>query len=109
MVAIPELDGADRPDGVRRPRRLDRRACTGCERRCAFPSAERGRDMQVCSERAETLAARVAQLVELRRARARRTQGRASCCSTSRRTPATSGTAAYLSVFESLLQHAARR
>ncbi len=66
MVAIPELDGATGPmvfggrsDGAGA-------ACTAATRMHLRPS-EIGGEMHVCSERAEMLAARVAQLVALRR------------------------------------------
>ncbi|WP_010162316.1 magnesium chelatase subunit H [Sphingomonas sp. PAMC 26617] len=68
MIAIPELDGGTVPmvfggrsDGSDTP-------CTGCTRGCVFPPASEVRAMQTCSERAEMLAARVANLIALRRA-----------------------------------------
>jgi magnesium chelatase subunit H len=68
MVAIPELDGGTVPmvfggrsDGSATP-------CTGCTRGCVFPANGQVRAMQPCTERAETLAARVLKLVQLRRA-----------------------------------------
>ncbi len=68
MIAIPELDGGTVPmvfggrsDGSATP-------CTGCQRGCVFPSGGQVRAMQPCSERAETLAARVLKLIDLRRA-----------------------------------------
>jgi magnesium chelatase subunit H len=68
MIAIPELDGGTVPmvfggrsDGSATP-------CTGCQRRCTFPAASEVRAMQSCSERAETLAARTAKIIALRRA-----------------------------------------
>jgi magnesium chelatase subunit H len=66
MVAIPELDGATGPavfggrsDGSNEP-------CTGCSRHCVFPAAK-GRDMHSCPERAETLASRVEKIIALRK------------------------------------------
>ncbi|POA46211.1 hypothetical protein C1884_31415, partial [Pseudomonas sp. GW460-R15] len=38
------------------------------QRRCTFPAASEVRAMQSCSERAETLAARTAKIIALRRA-----------------------------------------
>ena len=67
MVAIPELDGAivptifgGRSDGSANP-------CTGCSRRCTFPTGGLSREMLSCPERAEALAGKVAKLVALRR------------------------------------------
>ncbi len=69
MIAIPELDGGTVPmvfggrsDGSEAP-------CTGCGRGCTFPATGAVRAMQSCVERAEMLAARVAKLIALRRAR----------------------------------------
>ncbi len=101
MVAIPELDGSTGPMVFGGRSSATGRACEGCDRRCVFPTAEQARDMQVCSERAERLAARVSRLVDLRRTpRAERRVGvvlfnyppNAANC----------GTAAFLAVFESL-------
>jgi magnesium chelatase subunit H len=57
MVAIPELDGSTGPI-VFGGRTSGGGTCTGCVRSCVFPAAEASRDMHVCSERAEVLAAR---------------------------------------------------
>ncbi len=101
MVAIPELDGSTGPMVFGGRSSATGRACEGCDRRCVFPTAEQARDMQVCSERAERLAARVSKLVELRRTpRSERRLGvvlfnyppNAANC----------GSAAFLSVFQSL-------
>lgn len=67
MVTLPELDGATNPT-VFGGRCADGRVCRGCKRECAFPEGQ-PRAMQVCAERAEALAARVAKLVSLRRAK----------------------------------------
>ena len=99
MVAIPELDGCDRPDGLRRratpPARLHRL-------RAPARSPATCRDMHVCTERADDAG------------RARRQAGRAAphASAPSARSPivlfnfppnaGNTGTAAYLSVFESL-------
>ncbi|WP_316203271.1 magnesium chelatase subunit H [Bradyrhizobium sp. SZCCHNS3051] len=85
MVAIPELDGAVRP--------------TVFGGRSAV--ADAGRDMASLPERAAQLAARVARLVELRRsARAERKLG--VVLFNFPPNGGSAGTAAYLSVFESL-------
>ena len=100
MVSIPELDGATGPavfggrsDGTSAP-------CTGCARGCTFPPSQ-ARDMHVCPERAERLAARVERLVTLRRARP---QDRRIAIVLFNFPPnaGNTGTAAYLSVFASL-------
>jgi magnesium chelatase subunit H len=103
MVAIPELDGAAGPmvyggrsDGAGMP-------CTGCERGCTFARAEIGGDMHVCSERAEMLAARTARLIDMRRAE-RRERKVAIVLFNFPPNAGNTGTAAYLSVFESLHQ-----
>ena len=56
-----------RPDGLRRPRRRSRRACTGCDARLHLRAAPSAHDMHTCTERADMLAARVGKLVDLRR------------------------------------------
>ena len=101
MVAIPELDGATGPivfggrsDGAGG-------TCTGCERGCSFPPDDRLRGMHSCVERAEMLASRIAKLVTLRRSE--RAQRRLGIVVFNFPPNAGSvGSAAYLSVFESL-------
>ncbi len=103
MVAIPELDGATGPtlfggrsDGAGE-------TCTGCARGCVFPRDDRQRAMQSCAERADMLAARVAKLVALRRStRAGRRVG--VVLFNFPPNAGSVGSAAYLSVFESLRQ-----
>jgi magnesium chelatase subunit H len=101
MVAIPELDGAAGPmvyggrsDGAGVP-------CTGCERACTFERSEIGGEMHVCSERAEMLASRTARLVAMRRSEK---QDRKVAIVLFNFPPnaGNTGTAAFLSVFESL-------
>ena len=101
MVAIPELDGAAGPmvyggrsDGAGI-------ACTGCERACTFARSEIGGEMQVCSERAEMLASRTARLVAMRRSE-RRDRKVAIVLFNFPPNAGNTGTAAFLSVFESL-------
>ncbi len=101
MVAIPELDGATgpmvfggRPGGAGV-------TCTGCEHACTFGAAHSAADMQSCPERARTLAARVDKLIAMRRAlRAERKV--AVVLFNFPPNAGNTGTAAYLSVFESL-------
>ncbi|MEO0819138.1 MAG: cobaltochelatase subunit CobN, partial [Pseudomonadota bacterium] len=100
MVAIPELDGATNPlvyggrsDGAGLP-------CQGCERHCIF-GRETARDMHACQERAERLACRVRRLVRLRE-RAVADRRVAVVLFNFPPNAGATGTAAYLSVFESL-------
>lgn len=101
MVAIPELDGATSPMIFGGRSDSAGATCTGCHRACVFPPSDKGRDMQTCVERAETLAARVDKLVSLRRAqRAERKVG--VVLFNFPPNAGNTGTAAHLSVFESL-------
>ena len=100
MVAIPELDGATNPMVFGGRSDSAGGTCTGCERGCSFPM-DGARAMHSCVERAEMLAARVAKLVALRRAeRADRNVG--IVLFNFPPNAGNTGTAAYLSVFESL-------
>ena len=67
MVAIPELDGATSPMVYGGRAAAGTHECHGCERQCKFEAATSARDMNICSERTDMLAARVARLVALRR------------------------------------------
>jgi magnesium chelatase subunit H len=101
MVAIPELDGATGPTVFGGRADTSGEACTGCERRCTFHSADETRAMHVCIDRSEMLAARVDRLIHLRRAeRAQRKVG--IVIFNFPPNAGNSGTAAYLSVFQSL-------
>jgi magnesium chelatase subunit H len=101
MVAIPELDGATgpmvfggRPGGAGV-------TCTGCEHACTFKASDSAADMHSCPERALMLAARISRLVAMRRAsRAERKVG--IVLFNFPPNAGNTGTAAYLSVFESL-------
>ena len=98
MVALPELDGAT--GSIVIGGRADHgTTCTGCARRCTF--ADDNRRMQVCPERAEQLAARVDKLVRLKRS-ARASRKLAITLFNFPPNSGSVGTAAYLSVFESL-------
>ncbi|MBA4038060.1 MAG: magnesium chelatase subunit H, partial [Bradyrhizobium sp.] len=101
MVAIPELDGAAGPmvyggrsDGAGVP-------CTGCERACIFSRSDVAGEMHVCGERADMLASRTARLVAMRRAE-RRDRKVAIVLFNFPPNAGNTGTAAFLSVFESL-------
>jgi magnesium chelatase subunit H len=101
MVAIPEIDGATSPTVFAGRASGGKTACRGCARGCRFEASESGNRMMPCIDRIERLAERVARLVALRRTpREERRLGivlfgfppNAGAI----------GTAAYLSVFESL-------
>jgi len=101
MIAIPELDGGTVPmvfggrsDGSKTP-------CTGCTRGCTFPATGAVRAMESCPERADMLAARVAKLIELRRAREAERRVAIVLFNFPPNAGA-AGTAQFLSVFESL-------
>ena len=101
MVAIPELDGATSPivfGGRAGPVGV---ACTGCHHACTFTESDSAQDMQSCPERAIMLAARVSRLVSLRRSE--RAQRRVAVVIFNFPPNAGNiGSAAYLSVFESM-------
>jgi magnesium chelatase subunit H len=100
MVSIPELDGSTGPMVFGgRPHGAD--ACSACARNCVFPDSDSARDMQACAERAEMLALRVEKLTALRR-RERAARKVAIVLFNFPPNSGATGTAAYLSVFESL-------
>ena len=101
MVAIPELDGATGPVVFGGRSDAAGKTCTGCHRGCTFSPSENARDMHPCIERDEMLAARVAKLVALRRA-ARAERKIAVVLFNFPPNAGNTGSAAYLSVFESL-------
>ncbi|MCI1193701.1 magnesium chelatase subunit H [Calidifontimicrobium sp. SYSU G02091] len=101
MVAIPELDGSTSPMVFGGRADAGHARCTGCARGCTFDEVDGTHDMQVCSERADALAARIARLVDLRRSE--RAQRRVACVLFNFPPNAgNTGTAAFLGVFESL-------
>jgi magnesium chelatase subunit H len=101
MVAIPELDGATGSMVFGGRSQANGQACSGCSKRCSFDAASGSHDMRSCTERADMLAARVARLVALRRSER---AGRKVACVLFNFPPnaGANGTAAFLSVFESL-------
>jgi magnesium chelatase subunit H len=101
MVAIPELDGAVAPMVFGGRSDSSAGACQGCGRRCHFPAVLDAPRMQVCPERAEALAARVARLVALRKT-ARKDRKLAVVLFNFPPNAGAVGSAAYLSVFASL-------
>ena len=101
MVAIPELDGAILPSVFGGRADLSGEPCTGCARRCTFPSSGLTREMQSCPERAEALAGKVAKLVALRRSE-RSARKLAVVLFNFPPNAGATGTAAHLAVWESL-------
>ncbi len=101
MVALPELDGSSGSMVYGGRSDAAGRACNGCSRACTFSPADAGHDMQVCSERADMLAARVAKLIALRQ-RERKQRKIAVVLFNFPPNAGSTGTAAFLSVFESL-------
>ncbi len=101
MIAIPELDGATGSMVYGGRGNAAHVACTGCARGCTFADDAQGYDMHPCSERAEMLAARVGRLVDLRRSQRAERKVALVIFNFPPNAGAT-GTAAFLSVFESL-------
>ncbi|RYF37085.1 MAG: DUF3479 domain-containing protein, partial [Comamonadaceae bacterium] len=101
MVAIPELDGATGSmvyGGRGSGRHI---ACTGCAHGCRFENVAGTHDMHSCIERADALAGRVGKLVDLRRSE-RAERKVAAVIFNFPPNAGNTGTAAFLSVFESL-------
>ena len=101
MVAIPELDGCTGPMVYGGRADAGHAPCTGCNLGCRFESSQDEHDMQVCTERANALSARVAKLVALRRSQ-RAERKVAAVIFNFPPNAGNTGTAAFLSVFESL-------
>ena len=101
MVAIPELDGATGSMVFGGRGSATHIACTGCAHACTFVNTVDAHDMHSCRERAEMLAARTARLVDLRRSQRGQRKVAAVVFNFPPNAGAT-GTAAFLSVFESL-------
>jgi magnesium chelatase subunit H len=101
MVAIPELDGATGSMVFGGRGSAEHITCTGCSHGCTFNNVVASHDMHSCIERADALAARVGRLVDLRRSdRAQRKV--AAVIFNFPPNAGNTGTAAFLSVFESL-------
>jgi len=101
MVALPELDGGTGAMVFGGRGNAAKIACTGCARACQFTNVADSHDMHSCSERAEMLAARIGKLVDLRRSQ-RATRKVAAVVFNFPPNAGATGTAAFLSVFESL-------
>ena len=101
MVAIPELDGSTGPIVFGGRPGAAGVTCQGCDHRCTFKATDTAQDMASCPERALMLAARVAKLVALRRSQ--RAQRKVAVVIFNFPPNAGNiGSAAYLSVFESM-------
>lgn len=101
MVAIPELDGASGPLVFGGRADQSGEACQGCSRACRFPGHAATPQMRVCPERAAMLAARTARLVALRRT-PRQERRIGIVLFNFPPNAGAAGSAAFLSVFESL-------
>ena len=101
MVAIPELDGATGAMVFGGRANAAHIACTGCAHACRFENVVDAHDMHSCIERADALAARVGKLVDLRRSE-RASRRIAAVVFNFPPNAGATGTAAFLSVFESL-------
>ena len=101
MVAIPELDGSTSPIVFGGRPGAAGVTCNGCHHACTFTASNTAQDMHTCPERALMLAARVAKWVALRRSQ--RAQRKVAVVVFNFPPNAGNvGSAAYLSVFESL-------
>jgi magnesium chelatase subunit H len=101
MVAIPELDGSTVPMVYGGRPGSDGTVCAGCGRLCKFTAENKTEDMYACTERIEMMATRVAKLVSLRRTK-RENRKIAIILFNFPPNAGAVGTAAFLSVFESL-------
>jgi len=101
MVAIPELDGATSPIVFGGRPGAAGVTCSGCHYACTFTAADATQDMHSCPERAVMLAARVSKLVALRRSE-RAVRKVAVVIFNFPPNAGNIGSAAYLSVFESM-------
>ena len=101
MVAIPELDGSTGPIVFGGRPGAAGVTCNGCKHACTFTAADQAQDMHTCPERALMLAARVDKLVTLKRSQ--RAQRKVAVVIFNFPPNAGNvGSAAYLSVFESM-------
>ena len=101
MVAIPELDGSTGPIVFGGRPGADGVTCRGCAHACTFKAGDTAQDMHSCPERALMLAARVDKLVALKRGQ--RAQRKVAVVIFNFPPNAGNiGSAAYLSVFESM-------
>ncbi len=100
MVALPELDGSICPS-VFGGRAGAGDTCQGCARHCEQPKSQNVRAMMGCPERAEALADKTVKLIALRKAE-RAARKLAVVIFNFPPNAGATGTAAFLSVFQSL-------
>jgi magnesium chelatase subunit H len=101
MVAIPELDGSTIPMVYGGRPGAEGVTCHGCERQCTFTKDHQTQDMFTCAERTDMLARRVEKLVQMRR-KERSQRKLALVIFNFPPNSGNVGTAAYLSVFDSV-------
>ncbi len=101
MVAIPELDGSTSPMVFGGRPGAAGVTCNGCHHACTFGESNTVQDMHSCPERAMMLAARVSKMVALKRSE-RKDRNVAIVLFNFPPNAGNIGTAAFLSVFESL-------
>ena len=101
MVAIPELDGSTIPMVYGGRPGAPGTECRGCDRNCHFTEDHKSQDMFTCEERTDMLALRVEKQIQLR-LKARQDRKIALVIFNFPPNSGNVGTAAYLSVFESL-------
>ena len=101
MVAIPELDGAIQPMVYGGRPGAKGSTCHGCHHQCTFGEEHNPQDMFTCIERTAMLATRVGKLVDLRRS-SRAKRKLSIVLFNFPPNAGNTGTAAHLSVFESL-------
>ncbi|MEY4218254.1 MAG: magnesium chelatase, subunit [Pseudomonadota bacterium] len=101
MVAIPELDGSTSPMVFGGRPGAAGVTCNGCHHACTFGESNTAQDMHSCPERAIMLAARVSKMVALKRSE-RKERNVAIVLFNFPPNAGNIGTAAFLSVFESL-------
>ena len=101
MVAIPELDGSTIPMVYGGRPGAEGVTCHGCERQCTFTKEHQTQDMFTCAERTDMLARRVEKLVQMRR-KERSQRKLALVIFNFPPNSGNVGTAAYLSVFDSV-------
>jgi magnesium chelatase subunit H len=100
LIALPEIDGATNPTVF--AGRHDAGGCRGCAKMCAAPEDHASRVMAPCAERIEALAEKVFRLASLRRSDTAKRKAAIILYGFPPNAGAV-GTAAYLGVFESLL------
>ncbi len=99
LVALPEIDGATNPTVFAGRHGLE--PCNGCQRHCTANCGADAKAMSPCFERIENLAERTARMASLRRSEVARRRVAVVLFGFPPNAGAV-GTAAYLSVFESL-------